>query len=212
MNALDHIAIIAPSLAEGVAHVRESLDIDVPFGTRHPYMGTHNHRLQLGDDVYLEIVARDPDGPDPRRSRWFGLDDRTQVRADWEAGRRLRGWVARTEELDRILAAYPHVFGEAVALPPQKPEFAFSIPQDGTLPLGGAAPSFIDHRGAPTSMAEIPDRGARLVSFRLEHPDPTAVSALYRAIDIHRCPTIHSASALRYAAEIETPSGLRVLS
>ena len=35
--------------------------IDVPFGQRHGYMGTHNHLLQLGETVYLEIVALDPD-------------------------------------------------------------------------------------------------------------------------------------------------------
>src|SRR5258706_4637367 len=60
MLKLDHISIIAPSLAEGVLHVRTCLDLDVPFGQRHAYMGTHNHLLQLGDMVYLEIVALDP--------------------------------------------------------------------------------------------------------------------------------------------------------
>ena len=60
MLKLDHITVIAPSLAEGVSHVRTCLDLDVPFGQRHAYMGTHNHLLQLGDTVYLEIVALDP--------------------------------------------------------------------------------------------------------------------------------------------------------
>lgn len=75
MLQLDHITVVAPALAEGVAHVRDCLDLDVPFGTRHGYMGTHNHRLQLGSNVYLEIVALDPDGMTPGRARWFGLDD-----------------------------------------------------------------------------------------------------------------------------------------
>lgn len=34
MLKLDHITVIAPTLAEEVAHVRQCLDIDVPFGTR----------------------------------------------------------------------------------------------------------------------------------------------------------------------------------
>ncbi|WP_422388640.1 VOC family protein [Bradyrhizobium symbiodeficiens] len=95
MLKLDHITVIAPSLAEGVLHVRNCLDLDVPFGQRHAYMGTHNHLLQLGDTVYLEIVALDPEADAPGRPRWFGLDDRDQVRSDWDEGRRLRGWVAR---------------------------------------------------------------------------------------------------------------------
>ncbi len=61
MLQLDHLSIIAPSLADGVAHVRACLDIDVPYGRVHPDMGTHNHLLRLGDDVYLEIIAVDPE-------------------------------------------------------------------------------------------------------------------------------------------------------
>jgi hypothetical protein len=62
---LDHLTVIAPTLSEAVSHVRDCLGLDVPFGSRHDYMGTHNHRLQLGNSVYLEIVALDPDGNDP---------------------------------------------------------------------------------------------------------------------------------------------------
>ena len=96
MLKLDHITVIAPSLAEGVLHVRNCLDLDIPFGQRHAYMGTYNHLLQLGDTVYLEVVALDPEADAPDRRRWFGLDDQDKVRSDWEDGRRLRGWVART--------------------------------------------------------------------------------------------------------------------
>lgn len=60
MLQLDHLTVIAPCLAEGVAHVRTCLDIDVPFGQRHQDMGTHNHRLRLGESVYLEMIAIDP--------------------------------------------------------------------------------------------------------------------------------------------------------
>jgi hypothetical protein len=101
MLQLDHLTVVAPDLAEGVAHVRGCLDLDVPFGQRHLYMGTHNHLLQLGDGVYLEIVARDPAAAPQAHRRWFGLDDQRRVRADWDAGRRLRGWVARTDRQAR---------------------------------------------------------------------------------------------------------------
>ena len=92
---LDHITVIAPTLSEGAAHVRHCLDLNVPFGTRHDYMGTHNHRLQLGGNVYLEVVAYDPHGTEPGRPRWFDLDNRDKVRSDWDDGRRLR-WRRRT--------------------------------------------------------------------------------------------------------------------
>lgn len=211
MLHLDHLTVITPTLAEGVAHVRDCLDIDVPFGTRHLYMGTHNHRLRLGNSVYLEIVALDPDGLDPGRARWFGLDDQHQVRADWEEGRRLRGWVARSDAFEAVVAPRRAIFGDTVKLPTDTPSFDFSIPADGSLPLDGAAPSVIDHKGNPTSLATIPDFGARLLSLTLEHPDPTAIAALYGALSVDRPPAIVHGPKVRYRAQIETPTGPKEL-
>lgn len=212
MLKLDHLTVIAPTLAEGVSHVRACLDLDVPFGQHHRYMGTHNHLLQLEDSVYLEIVALDPRGDRPARARWFGLDDQKKVRVDWDEGRRLRGFVARTDVIDIVLAGREHIFGRKIALPMADPSFDFAIPDDGSLPLDGAAPSIIDRRGRPRSMATIADLGARLRSFSLEHPDPAAVLALYRELNIDRPPGIFQGSALCYRAQIETPAGIKELS
>ena len=211
MLRLDHLTVIAPNLTEGAAHVRACLDLDVPFGQRHDYMGTHNHVLQLGDMVYLEIVALDPDTEGPGRPRWFGLDDRKAVRTAWDKGHRLRSWVARTDGIDAILAGRQAVFGRKVALPTINPSFDFSIPDDGSLPLEGLAPSLIDRRGKPRSMATIADLGARLISFVLEHPDPASASAFYRNLKIDRPPFIVKGEDLRYRAQIETAAGLREL-
>jgi len=211
MLKLDHLTVIAPSLAEGVLHVRNCLDLDVPFGQRHAYMGTYNHLLQLGDTVYLEIVALDPEADAPDRPRWFGLDDQNKVRCDWDEGRRLRGWVARTDTIDAIIAGRGDIFGEKVPLPTVNASFDFAIPNDGSLPLDGAAPSLIDRRGKPRAMATIVDLGARLRSFTLAHPDPAAVEALYRALTVDRPPDIRRGSKLRYRAQIETPAGPREL-
>jgi hypothetical protein len=211
MLKLDHLTVIAPTLAEGVAHVRACLDLDVPFGQRHSYMGTYNHLIQLGDRVYLEIVALDPEADGSSRRRWFGLDDQVKVRADWEEGRRLRGWVARTDAIDAVIAGRDAIFGEKVPLPAINSTFDFAIPEDGSLPLDGAAPSVIDRRGKPRSMATIADLGARLRSFSLEHPDPDAIAALYRELDIGRAPEITRGPKLRYRAGIETPTGLKEL-
>ncbi len=211
MLKLDHITIIAPTLAEGVSHVRNCLDLDVPFGTRHDYMGTHNHRLQLGNNVYLEIVALDPDGTKPARPRWFGLDNYDKVRSDWNEGRRLRGWVANSDDISSVLFAHRAIFGEKIPLPTANPTFDFSIPADGNLPLDGAAPSIIDHRGDLAFLASIPDLGARLHSFVLEHPNPVDIKRLYRDIDAHHPPMIKHGPKIRYRAQIETPTGLKEL-
>jgi len=211
MLKLDHLTVIAPSLAEGVQHVRNCLDLDVPFGQRHAYMGTYNHLLQLGDGTYLEIVALDPEADAPTRRRWFGLNDQANVRFDWEQGRRLRSWVARTNAIDALLATYGNILGEKLALPLLSSSFDFAIPNDGSLPLDGAAPSIIDRRGKLRAMNMIADLGARLVSFTLEHPDTAAIAALYEALTLDRPPEIVEGPRLRYRANIDTPAGPKEL-
>ena len=124
---------------------------------------------------------------------------------------RVRGWVARTDEIDAIISTRGGIFGEKVPLPTVNSSFDFAIPNDGSLPLDGAAPSIIDRRGKPRSMATIADIGARLGSFTLEHPNPAAVEALYRALAVDRPPEIEKGPRLRYRAHIETPAGPREL-
>ncbi|WP_341909093.1 VOC family protein [Ferrovibrio terrae] len=210
MLQLDHITVIAPSLAEGVAHVRACLDIDVPFGRQHPYMGTHNHLLRLGDSVYLEIIAVDPAAAHPGRRRWFGLDDPATVRADWDSGFRLRGWVARTADIDAVLPEHENVLGRKIELNGSTP-FFFAVPEDGSLPLGGIAPSVIDRQGKPPSMTTMADHGAILQSLVIDHPDPAQVRTLYRTLRIDAPPEIRQADRFRYRALIQTPAGLKEL-
>ncbi|MCD2171342.1 VOC family protein [Rhizobium sp. C4] len=211
MLKLDHITVIAPTLEDGVRHVADCLGLLVPFGTRHDYMGTHNHRLQLGNATYLEIVALDRQGTQPGRARWFGLDDQDTVRKDWSEGRRLRGWVANTTSLDKVLAEHQDIFGQKACLPTGEPDFAFAIPEDGSLPLGGAAPSLIDHWGDTSFIDTIPDMGARLRTMTLEHPDPDRIRRLYADLKVTNAPLVTYGPELRYSAVIDTPNGTRHL-
>lgn len=216
MLQLDHITVIAPTLSEGVAHVRTCLDLDVPFGRQHPDMATHNHLLRLsgnesGDSVYLEIIAVNPEAPGPARARWFGLDDQAQVRTDWNNGRRLRGWVARTSDINAVLAQHKTVLGNKVDFTSANGSFCFAIPDDGALPLEGAAPSVIDRLGKPPSVATMADAGARLQSLILEHPEPARIEALYRDLGIADPPVVMLGERLRYRARIETPGGMKDL-
>lgn len=211
MLQLDHITVIAPTLAEGVAHVRACLDLDVPFGRQHPYMGTHNHLLRLGDAVYLEIVALDPGAPPPGRPRWFGLDDQTAVRKAWDDGLRLRGWVARVADIDAVLPRHEDVLGRKVRLATPDAHFFFAIPADGSLPGGGIAPSVIDRVGRPPPVAVMADAGARLRDLVIEHPQSDQVAALYERLGVDHPPLIQRGDRLHYRALIDTPGGFREL-
>lgn len=211
MLELDHITIIAPSLADGANHVRAVLGVDPSPGGSHPEMGTHNLVLRLGNRIYLEIIAADPAAPPPARPRWFGLGDAGAVQAAWDEGRRMRGWVAETNDIDSVLAQHGALLGEKARISRGERTWLFSIPKDGALPADGVAPSVVDREGRPGAIGQMPELGARLISFHLEHPDPGWAREFYAALGVSNAPDVIKGSAMRYRAIIETPAGTREL-
>lgn len=211
MVELDHLTVIAPTLEEGVAHVRACLGVDIPPGGRHPLMGTHNHLMRLGDDVFLEVIAIDPDAPPPPHPRWFGLDERLAVQARWEAGHRLSGWVARTRNLDALLAEHAALLGRKTRLTRGDLSWDFAVPPDGSLPMNGAVPSVMDWGAGGTPAPRMADLGARLMSFELHHPEAERLRKVYADLGVQNGPKIVDGGAMCYRAEIQMPTGLCVL-
>jgi hypothetical protein len=197
MLKLDHLTIIAPSLEQGVAHVRRQLGVEMQPGGQHPEMGTHNYLLRLGDDIFLEVIAIDPDAPPPRRVRWFGLNDADTIERVWARDDCLNGWVARTNDLAALLDRHGHLLGRSTSVSRGDRNWQFSVTDDGRLPAAGAAPAAIDwgDRGSPAS--QMSDLGCRLESFTVEHPDPAWLRQLYADLEIVDPPVIQQAERLR---------------
>ena len=211
MTELDHIAVVAPSLAAGIAYVHDVLGVEPPKGGAHPQMGTHNHLLRLGGDVFLEVIAVDPDAPRPPHRRWFGLDDQAAVEQRWRNGRRLACYVARCNGVAETIGTRGDLFGAPMRLSRGDRTWTFGVRPDGELPLGGALPHVMDwgERGNPAP--GMPDFGLALRELVVETPDPDAVRSALDAIGMDRKPTIRRGPAVRLSAAIETPHGVRML-
>lgn len=207
----DHLVVVAPDLVEGVAHVRACLGIDMPEGGRHREMGTRNHLLRLSEATFLEVIAIDPDADPPQRARWFGLDDRTAVRADWDAGRRLRGYVARTDGLDGVLAMHRNLLGEPVTVSRNGLSWRFGLRSDGAWPAEGAAPCVIDWGPRGNPARAMPDLGATLDQVTLTHPDPLWVRSLHATLGLDGPFAVERGERLRFEARVATPQGMRIL-
>ncbi|WP_407494067.1 VOC family protein [Pseudooceanicola sp. MF1-13] len=163
MLTLDHIVIAAPSLAEGVAYVRDLTGIDMPKGGEHPQMGTHNHLVRLGEDEFLEVIAVNPDAPAPDRPRWFGLDHPVQ-------SPRLAHWVTRCTDMATTRPLLPDYHGPAMHLTRGTLSWLLTVPDDGTLPMDGAAPSLLEWKADPLPPTQMPGADATLTALTITHP------------------------------------------
>ena len=98
-NKIDHIVVGSSTLAQGVSAMQAQLGVTVPDGSKHTAMSTHNCVMQTGNESFFELIAIDPEAPDPGRVRWFTLDDPATQRRLAERPRALC-WVVGTDDLD----------------------------------------------------------------------------------------------------------------
>ena len=66
-DVLDHLIVGAATLADGIEYVAGITGVTPHPGGKHVAMGTHNALLRLGERVFLEVIAIDPDGAKPAR-------------------------------------------------------------------------------------------------------------------------------------------------
>lgn len=200
MLRIDHLAVVAGSLDEGCAWVEATLGLPLVAGGKHPHMGTHNRLLRLGD-LYLEVIAIDPDAPAPAWPRWFGLDA-------FDGPPRLAHWVAACDDLDASLAAAPPDAGRAVDLARGDLRWRMGLTDTGQLPFDGLFPALIQWQG-PHPAARLPDSGARLAGLDLAHPDAGALRRALSDLTDPRLRLVTGTPAL--CARIDTAAGPRHL-
>jgi len=169
---LDHITVVADSLEQGAAYVREHLGVSAQLGGEHPKMGTHNLLLKLGNELFLEIIAINPQSKAPKQSRWFGLDTLK--------GRvpRLATWVIGTKDIQSDLTKSPLELGKATEITRGELTWKISIGNDGELILDGAYPSLIEWPTGVHPASGMKDLGCSLLSLEVHHPDAKAIQQL----------------------------------
>jgi hypothetical protein len=207
---IDHLVVAATTVAQGCDWVESGLGVRPQPGGRHVTMGTHNALLRLGDTLYLEVIAIDPDAPAPARPRWFDLDE-PRMRASLTDGPRLIHYVARTSDIERLAARSPIELGEIHALSRGEFHWRITVPADGHLPGRGMVPTLIQWSGNRHPADALPHHALSLVALAGEHPEPAPVRAALARLGLSDDLKVTYGRSPRLAAMIRTPRGVVTL-
>ena len=202
MLEFDHLAVVACDLDEGRAAVEETLGVALQPGGQHAYFGTHNLLLGLDYGLYLEVIAVDPEAPDPGVTRWFDLD---RVAGD----PRLGNWICRSDDLEGELARFPEA-GAPVPLARGDLKWRMAVPQAGRLPFDNLFPALMQWDCAAHPATRLPASGCVLQRLVVSHPDAAELSTRLAPV-LTDDRVVFEAGAPGLMAEVMTPSGLRVL-
>jgi hypothetical protein len=210
---IDHLIIGAATLEQGVAYVKEKLGVDIPYGGVHEKMGTHNCLMQLGNEIYLEVIAINPETEPPEFPRWCGLDDPHMSRQLMKQPTFLT-WVVNTNDIENLLRRAVFDFGESRLLSRGKLSWYFGLPDDGRLLAGGMLPYVIEWRTDSHPSANMVDTGCRFRGLEIHHPYPSWLRSVLESIGAADLVRIHPLQKNRppyLVAHIETPEGKKDL-
>ncbi|MDH3376765.1 MAG: VOC family protein [Gammaproteobacteria bacterium] len=210
-SCLDHIVIGAATLDEGVAYVRSKLGVMIPPGGNHTKMATHNCVMSLGHDVYLEVIAVDPNANAPLRPRWFGLDD-PYVKARLQRQPALLTWLVNCANIESVVAQNSFPFGAVTSMCRGDLEWSITLPADGGLPAAGMLPTLLQWRTDDHPARRMADTGCTLQRLQLYHPHIEWIESILAGVGALDCIERNSiaANATPYlVAHIMTPSGVR---
>ncbi len=207
MAEIDHIVLGARTLEEGAAFLERMLGVKPQPGGRHEGAGTHNMLLGLGPDCYLEVIAPDPDQPEPPHPRLFDLDD-AATRTMLESEPRLLTWVARTNSMDAVMGRLGPRGGEVremqrgglhwrMAIPPQR--------QD----MDNLIPALIEWKGERAGK-RLHDSHFRLLNLEAEHPDVEQLRAALDDRGLGEAMVVKRGAHPRLIARLRTPEGADV--
>lgn len=211
---LDHIVIAADTLKQGVAYVRQCLGVTIPYGGEHKKMGTHNHVMQLGSELFLEVIAINPGADPPESPRWFGLDD-PYVRRQIQERPVLLSWVVNTGNMNQFLEQTSFSFGKAELLRRDTLSWYFALPDDGRLLAGGMLPYAIEWQVDVHPATKMAACGCHLEGLEIHHANPGWLGAVLRSINAENLVEIHplpANTAPFLKAYIKTPGGVREMS
>lgn len=210
MANIDHLVIAGGDLNTVMEWFADLTGVVAVPGGSHSGVGTRNALASLGGSTYLELIAPDPNQPEPAGPRPFGVDQLSP------SDHQLRTFAVAVADIDGALAALRAVdldLGPAMAMARARPdgvELAWRLsapayPGDD----GGTIPFLIDWGASQHPSADLP-MGCTLGPLTLVHPTPARVDAALAVLELDL--RVSDGASAGVEAQLLCPNGVVTVS
>ncbi|MEQ8402651.1 MAG: VOC family protein [Roseitalea porphyridii] len=205
-STFDHFLWGASSLDDARAEFEQMTGVSPVIGGSHPGFGTWNALVSLGNGIYFEIIA-----PDPEQS----LDGNLGGHLRHFSAPRLIGLAMRTDQLSDVAKAYAAhgISTRQLDMSRQAPDgqtlhWSVCLPDTAEAAINALRPFFIDWEDTPHPSGTTP-KGCSFRALTVSAPEGEAHNTLWA--DLGMPVEVQSAKKLTLKLEINSPNGVVTL-
>ena len=176
----DHFLLGCSSLETGIQFIKDKTGVEAVRGGKHPNVGTHNALISLGERVYLEIIAPDPDAKSLIEDYAF-LKEMTAPA--------LFMWAAHTDNMDDLLKRIQQAgYKNSGISPGSRQRTDSSLLKWRSLSvhtdIKEVIPFFIEWDQSSKHPSIDSPKGCSIESFEIEYPEPEKLKKLFTQLQI----------------------------
>ena len=176
MNSrIDHIVIGATNLISGTKTLETKLSTKFSPGGEHKTMGTHNKLLKLQSNIYLEVIANNPNVSKPSRQRWFSLDE-FSIKEKIKKSPSLLCWVLEVDDIENTVKKCGYNPGEILQLSRDELTWKVTVPSNGKLVENGVLPALIEWPSNQHPSKKLNNSNVSLNKLSLFHPESNKIN------------------------------------
>ena len=176
-SRIDHVVIGAANLISGTSILENKLNTKFSPGGEHQVMGTHNKLLKLQSNMYLEVIAHNPDADIPSRPRWFSLDE-SNIKEKIKNSPRALCWVLEVNNIEDTVKKCGYNPGEVLQLTRDELTWKVTVPSNGKLVENGVLPVLIEWPSNQHPSKKINNSKVSLNKISLFHPEPYKIKSI----------------------------------
>ena len=174
---IDHIVIGSADLISGTKILENKLSTQFSSGGEHKIMGTHNNLLKLQSNIYLEVIATNPNANKPSRQRWFSLDE-TGIKEKIKKSPRLLCWVVEVDDIENTVKKCGYNPGEILLLSRDELTWKVTVPSNGKLVENGVLPVLIQWPSNQHPSKKLNNSKVSINKISLFHPEPHKIRSI----------------------------------